>query len=382
MKCIELFAGCGGLSAGLEMSGFKTVLANEMDPIKASSFKLNNPSSEVVTGDIRNIPDEVFKLDDISLVAGGPPCQGFSINAPIRSLDDDRNHLFKEFMRVVSLATPKAVLLENVPGMLSLGQGTVVKAILTELDALGYTIDFKILFAGHYGVPQTRFRTIFLGIRKSLGKHPSFPTPTHNASSVANFTGGRTHTFKIIGMPNLLPMTTVNDVLSDLPSLTNGDCGMGTRRYKTQSSNATQDYLRRSGSDEVSQHGCPRLSDINLERLRHIPQGGNWTNIPIELLPAGLVKAKRSDHTRRYGRLDPSGMCSTVMTKVDPHWGSFFHPYEDRVLSVREAARMQSFPDDHMFTGSMTQMYEQIGNAVPPLMAKAIGDMVRDIISK
>jgi DNA (cytosine-5)-methyltransferase 1 len=138
----------------------------------------------------------------------------------------------------------------------------------------------------------------------------------------------------------------------------------------------------RNGSEYVYNHSCNALGRINLERLKHIPQGGSWRDIPFDLLPAGLKRARRSDHTRRYGRLAPDGLCSTILTKCDPHWGSFFHPTQDRVISVREAARIQSFPDRHRFTGSVTQQYEQVGNAVPPLLACAIGKTILEMLEQ
>jgi DNA (cytosine-5)-methyltransferase 1 len=196
MKSVDLFAGAGGLSCGLKQSGFESLLANELVAQYAETYKLNHPNTEVVVGDVR----QVCELDllkrlgvnegEIDLVAGGPPCQGFSINAPIRSLDDERNHLFKDFLRVVSAIKPKAVLIENVPGIVSLGKGTVVQQIYQELEALGYKVKHKILFAGHYGVPQMRFRTVFIGIREFKGEI-SFPEPEFSAKAVANFTGAQ-----------------------------------------------------------------------------------------------------------------------------------------------------------------------------------------------
>ena len=137
----------------------------------------------------------------------------------------------------------------------------------------------------------------------------------------------------------------------------------------------------REGSTKIFNHGCAKLGEVNLERLKHIPQGGSWRDIPHELLPAGLQRARRSDHTKRYGRLHPDELCSTILTKCDPHWGSFFHPTQERAISVREAARLQSFPDHYVFTGSLTEQFEQVGNAVPPLMAKAIGETIKRLIS-
>lgn len=137
----------------------------------------------------------------------------------------------------------------------------------------------------------------------------------------------------------------------------------------------------RKGSAAIHNHACARLAKVNLERLKFIPQGGSWRDIPHDLLPAGLKRARRSDHTKRYGRLHPDELCSTILTKCDPHWGSFFHPNQDRALSVREAARIQSFPDRYVFTGNLTQQFEQVGNAVPPMMAAAIGKSIKRMIS-
>jgi DNA (cytosine-5)-methyltransferase 1 len=167
---VDLFAGAGGLSCGLEMAGFSPILANEIDPNYAETYKRNHPSTKVIVDDIRKICDGNIKKTlglksgELDLLAGGPPCQGFSINAPIRSLDDERNHLFKDYLRVAEAINPKAILIENVPGIISLGKGTVVEQIYKELNRMGYSVSHRILFAGHYGVPQMRFRTTFLAI--------------------------------------------------------------------------------------------------------------------------------------------------------------------------------------------------------------------------
>lgn len=384
---VDLFAGAGGLSCGLHMAGFTSVLANELVPCYAKTYQANHPQAMMIAGDIRGVPEDEIKAllgveeGEIDLVAGGPPCQGFSVNAPIRSLDDERNHLFKEFIRVVSCLKPKAILIENVPGIISMGKGTVVEQIYKELEALGYSIDHRILFAGHYGVPQMRFRTVFIGIRKA-GFPIRFPQPRYDAKAVANFTGAKKLCLKIdpLFSGQLKNPTTVWDALSDLPEIVPGVVLDG-QEYASEPSCDYQRYLR-EGSDRVIDHHCNRLAKINLERLKHIPQGGSWRDVPHELLPKGLQRARRSDHTKRYGRLAPDGLCSTVLTKCDPHWGSFFHPTQDRVISVREAARIQSFPDTYKFEGKTTQQYEQVGNAVPPLLGKVVGDEIRNMIKE
>lgn len=387
MKSVDLFAGAGGLSCGLEQSGFQPLLANELVAQYAETYKLNHPNTKVVVGDVRQVCELDLlkqlgvKEGEVDLVAGGPPCQGFSINAPIRTLDDERNHLFKDFLRVVAATMPKAVLIENVPGIISLGKGTVVQQIYEELEALGYKVKHRILFAGHYGIPQMRFRTVFIGIRGFKGEI-SFPEPGFAAKAVANFTGAQELCIPTppLFYQHLKPQVTVGDAFSDLPEIDNGQF-VSPDEYATLPNNAFQQYLRQNCT-KLTAHHCARIAEVNLERLKFIPQGGSWRDIPFELLPAGLKRARRSDHTKRYGRLHPDALCSTVLTKCDPHWGSFFHPTQGRVISVREAARIQSFPDDYLFSGSITQQYEQVGNAVPPLLAKAIGDEIMKMLGK
>jgi DNA (cytosine-5)-methyltransferase 1 len=385
VKFIDLFAGAGGLSCGLEMAGFQAILANEIAEQYACTYKKNNPDVQLIVGDVRQLRElnlrQMLSLEvgELDLLAGGPPCQGFSVNAPVRTLDDERNHLFKDFLRVAAVLKPKAILIENVPGIIQLGKGTVVEQIYNVLQSLEYSVEHRILFAGHYGVPQMRSRTIFIGIRKSK-KEIEFPKPTHNAKAVSNFAGAKKLCFDIppLFASILEDHTTVWDAISDLPPIESGSRNE-VLDYAKEPQNKYQANLR-GRSYKVWNHSCASLGKVNLERLKYIPQGGSWRDIPYDLLPAGMKRARRSDHTKRYGRLHPDSLCSTVLTKCDPHWGSFFHPEQDRVISVREAARIQSFPDHYKFTGSITQQYEQVGNAVPPLMAKAIGDSIKSMI--
>ncbi|GAB4191867.1 MAG: DNA cytosine methyltransferase [Roseiflexaceae bacterium] len=380
LTSIDLFAGAGGLSCGLEMAGFKTLFASDIHPVYCDTYQHNHPETYVYRKDIRDLPAEevaaITKLDtgELDLLAGGPPCQGFSINAPIRTIEDRRNHLFLDFVRIAAYLMPKFILIENVPGMVSLDNGGVIAAIIREITNLGYKVDYRILFAAHYGVPQIRYRTIFLANR--LDVEIEFPYPTHNAKSRPNFTRGRELTINILPLfaSELKPHTTVWDAISDLPPIESG-ISNDKLNYISEPQNEYQELMRAVRTN-IANHQAGRLSPINLERLRYIPQGGSWRDIPFDLLPAGMKRARRSDHTKRYGRLDPQGLCSTVLTKCDPHWGSFFHPTQDRVLSVREAARMQSFPDNYVFFGKLVHQYEQVGNAVPPLLARAIGQTI------
>jgi DNA (cytosine-5)-methyltransferase 1 len=389
MYCIDLFAGAGGLSVGLEKAGFNCLYANEVSGSYSDTLKENHPESLVQTQDIRSVDAAKVRRTlqisrgDLHLLAGGPPCQGFSINAPIRSKGDERNHLFLEFLRFVDEFKPKAVLIENVPGMVSLEKGETVHAIISSLNEKGYDASVRILFAAHYGVPQMRWRTIILANRMGVPSLDMYPHPTHMAQGRANFTTS------LDGVSLIFPQDIVEKVaahefvnvweaISDLPEISNGG-GEEVAFYTDKPNSSFQEFCR-GAETELKNHVCARLGKINLERLQHIPLGGSWRDIPFDLLPKGMQRARRSDHTKRYGRLDPKGLGSTILTKCDPHWGTFVHPFQDRVLSVREAARIQSFPDAVKFFGSITEQYEQVGNAVPPLFAKSLGEQIRKVL--
>lgn len=385
-NCIDLFAGAGGLSSGLQMAGFNPLFATDIHEVYSSSYRFNHRDTLVTTEDVRNIsPKAIAKQisiepEQLDLIAGGPPCQGFSINAPIRSSEDERNHLFWHYLKFCEFFRPKFVLIENVPGIMSFDKGAVVDSIRESLARLGYAVEYRILFAPHFGIPQLRYR--FVVIANRLGWQFEFPEPLHYAKGVANFTGSKELCQFI---PELFAHTlkeqpTVWDAISDMPEI-DGGTKQHEYEYPVAPQSVYQEVLR-EGSGKTTNHWASGLGKVNLDRLEFIPQGGSWRDIPFEYLPAGLKRARRSDHTKRYGRLHPDGLCSTILTKCDPHWGSFFHPFQKRVISVREAARMQSFPDTHVFIGSITQQYEQVGNAVPPLLAKALGDRIQKYLDQ
>lgn len=386
---IDLFAGAGGLSTGLEMAGFECLYANELEPNYSATLKFNHPNTEVQTENIRAVsPDNVRKAlglrkGELDLLAGGPPCQGFSVNAPVRSLSDERNHLFLYYLKFVEAFLPKTVLIENVPGIVSFESGQTVEAIFSSLKSLGYNPKLKILYAAHYGVPQMRWRAIFLATKIGTPE-VSYPLPTHLAEGRANFTvafrGERlTIPRELLQRHAGFQQVTVSEAISDLPEIPNGS-GQEEFDYTSNPASAYQAELRQ-GSTKIYNHICAGLGKANLDRLPHIPPGGSWRDIPHDLLPEGMKRARRSDHTKRYGRLHPDGLCSTVLTKCDPHWGTYIHYSQDRVLSVREAARIQSFPDRIKFLGSLIEQYEQVGNAVPPAFARAIGEAIMDSLN-
>ena len=387
LMMLDLFAGAGGLSEGLSEAGFHSLFASEIVPVYANTYKLNHPGAKVFTADIRSLDagevlsDLGLERGQLDLLAGGPPCQGFSINAPVRSVLDQRNHLFKEYLRFVDTFAPRAVLIENVPGLVSFEHGATLHAILDALAQLGYGADVRILGAAYYGVPQMRWRTIILGLRGKILPSVAFPEPIYHAPIRPNFTT----TFDgqmLVKLPApevSAAFTTVKEAIGDLPPLMCGERGEEVKEYISE---PFCDYQRRLriGSPGVYNHEAPRLSKINLERLKHIRPGGNWTDIPDDLLPKGMKRANRGDHTKRYGRVTADGLASTILTKCDPHWGAYFHYEQERSFTVREAARIQSFPDHYIFTGTIAEQFAQVGNAVPPLLAESVGLTLKSIL--
>jgi len=376
LTSIDLFCGAGGITEGFRQAGYHCLYANDFNPEAMQTFRRNHGK---VWADCRSI-EEVdptivrrklgLRRGELCVLAGGPPCQGFSINAPERFLEDPRNALFRHYIRFLDEFRPQAFVFENVPGMLSLADGHIFQQVLKELARHGCHLSAKILFAAHYGVPQERWRLIILGSVRPPAPQP--PEPTHYAVGRANFRGGRTMTFRLtpIEQAILLPPVTMDDAIGDLPSLKMGEGGEVVG-YDEQAVSA---YARatRNGNLETYNHYASVLAPQNVARLKHIKPGGSWRDIPHDLLPKGMQRARLSDHTKRYGRLRADGLAATIMTKCDPHWGPVFLPDQDRALTVREAARLQSFPDSYRFYGSRVAQYEQVGNAVPVLMAKAV----------
>ena len=379
---IDLFAGAGGLTEGFKQAGFKCLFATDFDANCAATHKLNHPDVPFYDEPIETLSSKKLlgflgNESEVDLVVGGPPCQGFSVNAPVRHWNDPRNHLFAHFVRTVKTLQPRFIVFENVPGLISLDGGRVVDAVYGAFSRAGYRLKHRILFAAHHGIPQERWRLFFIGTRMSRTEI-RFPYPTHYAEGVANFTGGKELTF--VAKPQTLfeqlkRFISVREAIGDLPLLANAG-GVDEAAYDRPPLTEYQRLIR-GESRILWHHVAPKLAEVNLERMKHIPPGGSWRDIPYDLLPVGMRRARRSDHTKRYGRLHPDGLCCTIMTKCDPHWGSYFHWDQERVLTVREAARIQSFPDSYRFVGPAVRQYVQIGNAVPPLLATAVGLEIR-----
>jgi DNA (cytosine-5)-methyltransferase 1 len=226
---------------------------------------------------------------------------------------------FREYLRIVDGLRPKWLVMENVTGITSISGGAIVREIERGMDKLGYRVRMKVLKAEEYGVPQERRRIFFIATRTS---NPIlFPTPTHG--------------------PGLADFVTIWDAISDLPLVANG--GTSTNPvYASAPKNEYQTMLR-GKERQLTNHEAPRLARINEERMKHIPPGGSWRDLPFSLLPQGMRRAKRSDHTKRYGRPRKTDLACTILTKCDVHWGAYIHPVQNRAITVREAARLQSF---------------------------------------
>lgn len=361
---VDLFCGAGGLSEGFRQAGFHVAAANDYDEAAAATFEKTHRDTKFLHGKIEDLSISQFrkatglKPGELDVLVGGPPCQGYSVYNHQRGMHDERSSLYLEYLRIVEGLSPRWIVLENVTGITSAGEGAAVSAIANGLGKLGYRVEAKVLKAELFGVPQERRRIIFVGNR--TGEPIIWPTPTHGPDLLR---------------PDLLPYVTIRDAIGDLPVLQNGGSGDGLP-YALEASCTYQMEMRRNSNGILTNHSAPKLSPVNMQRMKHIPPGGSWRDIPLELLPAGMKRAKRSDHTKRYGRLTWDGLSSTILTKCDIHWGAYIHPDQDRSLTVREAARLQSFPDWFEFQGSRTEQYVQVGNAVPPRLGMALAKAI------
>lgn len=345
---IDLFAGAGGMSVGATMAGVNVRLAVEADPHAAATYAHNHPSVRLINSDIRKVRS--FDVDAgraPTALFGGPPCQGFSTsNQRTRSADNSENWLFKEFLRAVKSCRPDWVVFENVKGIQETEDGEFLERMLIGLRRLGYSLTQEVLNAADYGVPQNRWRLFVVG---SLhGVSFEFPKP---------FAKKR---------------VTVSDAISDLPRLRNG-ASFDWLGYKSEPKTAKTAYVRamRGKLQRSPNHHVTNNAAHILRRYSYIPQGGNWEDIPKRLM-RNYADRERC-HSGIYHRLE-ANQPSIVIGNYRKNM--LIHPYQDRGLSVREAARLQSFPDWFEFKGSIGFQQQQVGNAVPPLLAKSIFDAI------
>lgn len=368
---IDLFSGAGGISLGLLNAGVNVVLSADIDEACAKTHRRNIPHVPFLQRDVEALsPREILtaarlepgKLD---LLIGGPPCQGFSIIGQ-RELWDPRNGLLEKFLRIARDLRPKALVIENVSGLATLNKGAVLRDIGQACAEAGYAIDCAELLAAQYGVPQMRWRMFFIGWRFDVAKRGGFPKPTHGRRGIGDLVPNRT-----IVPEDIMGFVTIEDAIGDLPAIEAGEC---VERYARKPRTAFQKAMRKDAPEKLTNHYAARLSRQNMERLRLLEPGEDWRSLPHELLPAGMQRALRKDHTRRYRRMRWDGVARSIITRFrDPKSGEYIHPEQHRTISIREAARIQSFPDWFVFEGNLSQQYDQVGNAVPPLLARAVG---------
>lgn len=346
LKFIDLFSGCGGFSFGMEQAGHECLLGVDFNKDAIESFKVNHPRSEVYCGDISKLSSSelknLLKGRKIDMVIGGPPCQGFS-TVGRGDTKDDRNTLFKEFVRIVKLTEPEIIMFENVTGMLAQKNRFILKQIFKYFEKLGYRLDARVLSAEEYGVPEKRRRAFIVGVKGN--RDILFPVPTH---------GER--------VKGLKPFQTVEMALKVLqnpsPLLTNHDIS------KAQIAN-----------------------ELDKKRLSHIPSGAGirYERDEKAYLPKKLhfhvnwseLRENRFRQTKLQ-RLDLKKPAPTILTSRT----AYYHPVEDRYLTPREAALLQSFPLKFKFIGSQTSVFRQIGNAVPPILGQVLGECARMMLSQ
>ncbi|NQZ26210.1 MAG: DNA cytosine methyltransferase [Colwellia sp.] len=343
---IDLFSGAGGMSLGARMAGIDVQVVVEQDKYAAQTYLANHtPKVEMFNGDIRDFNPEPIKSKQPVIVFGGPPCQGFSTsNQRTRNSENSNNWLFKEFIRVAKIYQPDWIVFENVRGILETEKGQFVNFVKKAFTDLGYSVSDSLLFSEQFGIPQKRAR-YFIVCSKSKDKSFTFPKAT-----------------------TCQPVT-VNDAIGDLPRLKNGH-NVSFQKYRNceVSTYAKSMKSKESGCEN---HLVTKNSELIVNRYKHIPQGGNWENIPAQLM--ANYKDRTRCHTGIYKRLSEN---SPSIVIGNYRKNMLIHPVENRGLSVREAARLQSFPDDFVFKGSIGYQQQQVGNAVPPLLAKAIFEKI------
>lgn len=371
-RIIDLFCGTGGFAQGFLDASEKFEIAAALDllPEATATTKANHSDCFVVTDDIRAVRPSLVKEQlgsrPIDVIIGGPPCQGFSSLRPFRSSSDDdpRNSLFEQFALYVNFFRPATFVMENVVGLLTYENGATLERIQQAFHDIGYDTVWRVLNAANFGVPQKRERFIMIGAERGQGIQ--FPEPTHSFSGKT--IGFRDRT-KIIEAPDgLPPALSVMDAIGDLPEIQSG--GEATA-YEAPPANEYQ-ANRRRGSDILTLHKAGNHAAHTLEIIKHA--GDSIRCIPSHLVTSGFSSC--------YSRLSANEPAATITVKfTSPASSKCIHPFQDRAITAREAARIQSFDDRYIFEGSRTQVAAMLGNAVPPLLGRAVAGTILDILS-
>lgn len=368
MNVIDLFAGVGGLSTGFRKAGYNIVLANEIEPSIAKSYEQNHTETLMINDDIRNILPKLDNINSkIDVIIGGPPCQGFSMagarireNKSTQFLDDPRNYLFRNYFQIVQKVEPLFFVMENVPGMLSMKDGRIIEEIeklFTDSNNFKngqYYLYKKIVNAYDYGVPQERHRLIIMGSK-------------YNVNFEKIFENVRNRMIK----SGEIKMHTIYDAISDLNFLESGE-GSFSQEYRYEPITQYQKD-RRKNSTILYNHIATKHNSVAIDRMSRLQQGGRR----LDLEEGKNIK---SVHSGAYGRMRWDEPAKTIITRFDtPSSGVYIHPERNRTLTPREAARIQSFDDDYVFYGNKSSVIKQIGNAVPPLLAYFLANVIKEI---
>ena len=367
---IDLFSGAGGLSLGFEMANFQIGLAIELEENYYNAYKLNHPETLCLNRDITQLDcgeilDKFVKNIEISGIIGGPPCMGFS-TVGNRRPDDPRNTLIYYFIQWVNYFKPQFFVMENVPGILSMSKGKVVEKVIELYSDIGYSCKMEVLLAADYGVPQLRRRVFFIGT-------PEDSVLSLKIQKTNRKDGNQNNPCEKEALPSYL---TVKDAISDIleikPFVKKRTENL-VKEYSHPPKTQFQEYLRKE-SDKLYDHFAPNHSELVMKRISHINQGENHVSLPKEYQLKG-------GYPNIYGRLHLNkpadtitGNCGCVSAP-----GRFIHPTQNRAISIREAARLQSFPDRYKFCGNRSNKYRQVGNAVPPLMAHAVAKSINKL---
>ena len=359
LNVIDLFCGCGGFSKGFEEAGFNVRFGIDMWKDATLTYQKNFPNATVLNEDITKVSGkEILQTSglvpsEVDVIIGGPPCQGFSVSGK-RMIDDERNKLYKSYVQIVAELHPNVFVMENVPGLVRLFKGQVAKQVIEDFTSIGYVVQMRILSADSYGVPQQRKRVFFVGVRNDLADKGI----TYNYPQATSGNGTD------------IPVWTCKDAISDLDFVPDDRVMDEDIPYELPAENDYQRMMR-EGSKSILNHSITLHNARTKEIIAMVPDGGNYKNLPEELWSTRKVHIA-------WTRMDSSKPCFTIDTGHNHH----FHYKENRVPTVRESARIQSFPDKFEFIGIKTSQLKQVGNAVPPLLAKAIGESIYNILKE
>ena len=371
LKMVDLFCGAGGLSLGFTQEGFITSLANDIQDCCVDTYAHNHPETprdHIVLGDIKDVVeniDQYLRYNDVSIVVGGPPCQGFSMANRQRLIDDPRNHLYKNFVEVVRKVSPPFFVMENVKGMLSVAQ-----QVIEDFNAIGYSVAAHILNAKDFGVPQNRERLIYIGNRVGVDNEEIFNRIFEISRGIPNMTLGDA----LFGLRPLEASRQKNST-----DLENDESGRIIERNTNMEMNEYVSLINSGvASPIMCNHKARYNNDRDIEIFGRMNPGDKSDDPKIaDIMP---YKSRSDIFKDKYFKLESDKVCKTITAHMKFDCNMYIHPSQARGLTPREAARVQSYPDDYFFRGSYTKTYMQIGNSVPPLLGRAIAQAIREFM--